>query len=180
MTGPQLTELYRLFNNEVPIPRHEVIAPENMPEPYRGLLVHPHHMTATVEEYYDGPVSVRVLQRLHEGNTYARKIVLEHPKAGVVLFGVVRIHLNYCDVAVSSAILAEKTPLGRILIEHNVLRQIEPTAYFQLETGPLLTQWFGLPEPTLTYGRLGFIHCDGKPAVELLEILTPIKSTPSG
>jgi hypothetical protein len=28
-----------------------------------------------------------------------------------------------------------------------------------------------------TYGRLAYIHCDGKPAVELLEILAPIMET---
>jgi hypothetical protein len=64
--------------------------------------------------------------------------------------------------------------LGRILIEHNVLREIEPTAYLRITPTPLLTNWFGLPEPQLTYGRLGIIHCDGQPAIEVLEILAPI------
>jgi hypothetical protein len=38
----------------------------------------------------------------------------------------------------------------------------------------MLTRWFGLPEPQETYGRLGIIHCDHKPAIELLEIMAPI------
>lgn len=172
--GPQLEELYRLFNPQAPVPDHEVIAPTALPEPYRHLLVHPHHMTVTVEEYYHGPVSVRVLQRLQIGDIYARKIVLEHPSAGVVLFGVVRIHLHFCSEPVRAAILAEQTPLGRILIDHDVLRVIEPTAYLKLTTGPMLTQWFGLSQPTTTFGRLAYIHCDGLPAIELLEILAPV------
>ena len=32
--------------------------------------------------------------------------------------------------------------------------------------------WFGLTKPQPLYGRLGFIHCDEQPAVELLEIVT--------
>jgi hypothetical protein len=31
--------------------------------------------------------------------------------------------------------------------------------------------WFGSSAPT--YGRLALIHCDGQPAVELLEIVAP-------
>jgi hypothetical protein len=32
---------------------------------------------------------------------------------------------------------------------------------------------FGLNEPTPTYGRLAFIHCDEKQAIELLEVVAP-------
>ena len=38
--------------------------------------------------------------------------------------------------------------------------------------GPL-ARWFGLSEPRLTYGRLALIQCDERPAVEVLEIVTP-------
>jgi hypothetical protein len=36
-----------------------------------------------------------------------------------------------------------------------------------------LTQAFGLDEARPTYGRLAIIHCDGKPAIELLEVVAP-------
>jgi hypothetical protein len=36
-----------------------------------------------------------------------------------------------------------------------------------------MLEWFGLTQMHETYGRLAYIHCDGKPAVELLEILAP-------
>jgi len=88
--------------------------------------------------------------------------------------GIVRIHLSFCSDAVREVILAEETPLGRILIENDVLRWIEPTAYFRVCPGPYLRGWFGRTDPFSTYGRLGIIHCDGRPAVELLEVLAPI------
>jgi hypothetical protein len=89
----------------------------------------------------------------------------------VVLFGIMRIHLNYCTEPVRQAIVAATTPLGRILIEHNVLRRIEPTAYLKIEPGPRQLAWFGRTRPCPLFGRLAYIHCDGRPAVELLEVV---------
>jgi chorismate-pyruvate lyase len=172
---PDLPTLYRLFRADATPPDHEVIPPAAVPEPYHRLLVHHHHMTVTVEEYFGSRVNVRVMDRRHVGDSYARKILLELQSDGrVVQFGVVRIRLDFCSEPVRAAILEEKTPLGRILIEHDVLRRIQPTAYFRVTPGELLTNWFGLPEPRVTYGRLGIIHCDGQPAIEVLEILAPI------
>jgi hypothetical protein len=174
-TTPDLPTLYRLFRADVAPPAHVLLPPDDVPEPYHRLLVHPHHMTVTVEDFYGGPVNVRVLDRRLDGDSYARKILLELQADGrVVQFGVVRIRLDACGEAVRAAILEEKTPLGRILIEHDVLRRIEPTAFFRVTPGPQLTEWFNLPEPRDTYGRLGIIHCDGQPAIEVLEILAPI------
>ncbi len=36
-----------------------------------------------------------------------------------------------------------------------------------------MMSWFRLQTPQITYGRLALIHCDGKPAIELLEIVAP-------
>jgi chorismate-pyruvate lyase len=147
-----------------------------MPEPYHGLLVHTAHMTVTVEAFYNSLVDVRVLESRRDGDAYARKILLTlQSDWRVVLFGIIRVHLQFCTEAVQAAILMEKTPLGRILIQHDVLRRIEPTAYFRVMPGPMLTQWFGLDWPRTTYGRLGIIHCDEQPAIELLEVLAPVK-----
>src|SRR5437764_96428 len=177
MPKPTLPELYRLFRADIPPPKHRLLRPEQIPEPYHRLLVHNHHMTVTVEKHYGSRVNVHVLQRRHDGDTYARKILLELQSDGrVVQFGVVRIRLDFCSEAVAAAIIEEKTPLGRILIEHDVLRRIEPTAFFRVTPGKRLTKWFNLSEPQLTYGRLGIIHCDGQPAIEVLEILAPIPS----
>jgi len=177
---PTLAELYRLFRADVPPPDHTLLSPDDVPEPYHRLLIHPHHMTVTVEDYYGSRVNVRVLDRRLAGDTYARKILLELQSDGrVVQFGVVRIRLDFCSDAVRAAILEEKTPLGRILIEHDVLRRIEPRAFFRVTPGPQLTKWFDLSAPTDSYGRLGIIHCDEQPAIEVLEILAPIEDQKS-
>jgi chorismate-pyruvate lyase len=174
--GPALPDLYRLFAGEAPPPEHEILPAESLPEPYRSLLVHDQHMTVTVEAFYHSLVDVVVLDRQHDGDSYARKILLKLQSNGrIVQSGIVRIHLPFCSEPVRAAILAEQTPLGRILIEHNVMRRIEPTAYFRVRPGPYLRNWFGRSDPFETYGRLGIIHCDGQPAIELLEVLAPIE-----
>ena len=91
----------------------------------------------------------------------------------MVQFGIMRVRLGYCSEAVQKEIIAEKTPLGRILIQHNVLRRIEPTAFLRVIPGTAMMKWFGLDRPKPSYGRLAYIHCDDQPAVELLEIVAP-------
>src|SRR4051812_39190777 len=105
LLGPELPDLYHLFGADVPPPEHELLPPETLPEPYRRLLVHNHHMTVTVEEFYGSLVDVRVLERIHDGDTYARKILLTLQSDGrVVQSGIVRIRLGYCSDAVRAAI----------------------------------------------------------------------------
>jgi hypothetical protein len=74
---------------------------------------------------------------------------------------------------VRAEIIAGETPLGRILIKHDVLRRIEPTGFLRVVPGPALMKQFGLAEPAPTFGRLAYIHCNDQPAIELLEVVAP-------
>jgi hypothetical protein len=94
----------------------------------------------------------------------------------VVQFGIMKIDLGVCSPAIRQEIVAGKTPLGRILIAHDVFRRIEPTAYLRVIPGSAMMGWFGLDRPKPTYGRLARIHYSGRPAVELLEIVAPESS----
>ncbi|MBY0228299.1 MAG: hypothetical protein K2W96_03355, partial [Gemmataceae bacterium] len=75
MTGPRLEDLLALFPDER-LPGRVAVAGEDVPEPYRSLLVHEHHMTVTVEAHHGGPVDVRVLDRRSDGELYSRRILL--------------------------------------------------------------------------------------------------------
>ncbi len=172
--APDVVALFAQFPPALDLPAFEYVPAAAVPEPYHKLLVHPHHMTVTVEAHHGGLVDVRILARRHQRSSYARKIVLALQKTGrIVQFGIVRINLDYCAPEVREEIVAGRTPLGRILIEHNVLRRIELTAFLRVRAGPAQTAWFGRTAHATTYGRLGYIHCDEQPAVELLEILAP-------
>lgn len=172
--GPKLRELFDLFPDSSDYPEVEYVPADQVPAPYAALLVHDQHMTLTVEARHGCPVDVRILARVQNGDFYARKIVLvKRGTDQVVQFGIVRIRLSYCDPEVQREIVAGQTPLGRILIEHDVLRRIQPTAFLRVLPGPAPTSWFGSGGRRPTFGRLAYIHCDGKPAIELLEIVTP-------
>jgi chorismate-pyruvate lyase len=171
---PDVIALFAQFPPARDIPTFEYLPADAVPEPYHTLLVHQHHMTVTVEEHHGDLVDVRILSCRHHGSSYARKIVLSLQKTGrIVQFGIVRIILDYCSPEVRKEIVAGQTPLGRVLIEHNVLRRIELTGFLKIDAGPAQMAWFGQGGRATLYGRLGYIHCDEQPAVELLEILAP-------
>lgn len=173
---PNFDELSQLFGDNFDA---EIVPAADMPEPYRHLLVHPHHMTVTVEEYYGGKVNVQVLDRRQDGDSYARKILLSVATTGrIVQFGIVRIRLELCSDAVRNEILAETTPLGRILIEHDVLRRIEPIQFLRVRPDRQLCDQLAMPSPVDIWGRVALIHCHEQPAIELLEILAPVPMRP--
>jgi chorismate-pyruvate lyase len=152
----------------------EMIVSSQLPQPYRSLLAHTEHMTVTVEAHYGGPVDVRVLESSRHGEFYHRRIVLtRHGSDQIVQYGLVRLNLGCCSEPVRQAIVAEKTPLGRVLIEHNVLRRVQPTAFLRVSPGPTLCRQLELHEPYTLFGRTGVIFFDDRPAISVLEILTP-------
>ena len=102
---PDVRGLFGLFPQPEYMAYAELVADEQVPEPYHGLLVHEHHMTVTVERHHGSPVDVRVLQEYRGQRTYARKILLElQSDRRRVLFGLVRIHLRFCDDVVRAKI----------------------------------------------------------------------------
>ncbi len=172
--SPDPADLFAQFPPGDDLPRYQIIVPGEVPPPYDGLLVHDYHMTVTVEAYHGDLVDVRPLTIRHEDEWYSRKIVLTLRGSGrVVLFGIVRVNLAQCAPPVRAEIVAGKTPFGRVLIKHNVMRRIEPTGFFRIESGPKQMAWFGLTEPAPLFGRVAFIRCDGRRAVELFEVVAP-------
>ncbi len=175
-TAPTFEHLYRLFPDSPDRPTAVEVHADDVPEPYHQLLVHTHHMTVTVERFYGSPVNVRVLNCRRAGNEYARKILLslKDDSRAVVQFGLVRINLGVCPEPVRNEIVEGKTPLGRVLIEHDMLRRIEPVAFLRVALSPTMAEWFRVPPGTETFGRIGVIYTGDRPAVEVLEILAPV------
>lgn len=165
---PTLSELYAPFPN-IERSTAEEIAADELPQPYRRLLDHTHHMTVTVEAHHNGPVDVQVLESVQRGDAYARRIILTRRQDGaVVLFGLVRIDLAALPPAVRAEVLGGQVPLGRILISHDVLRTVTPTSFLRVTPSPELQRQLG---DGPLYGRLGVLTVDGKPAIRVCEIL---------
>ena len=150
-----------------------VVQPNEIPQPADALLVHHEHMTEVLHRRYKKPVDVAVLDEHLDGERYTRKVRLNPVGGGpVVEWGVVRLDFKFMDGEVRDEILAKRSPLGAILIRHNVHRRIKPRWFMRFPArGPTLS-WFGDAGTEPLYGRIGTIYCDDEPAIELLEIVT--------
>jgi hypothetical protein len=172
----ELDSLTQLFPNGDSIANHAEHIPSALtPEPYKSLLVHSHHMTVTMESHHGCSVDVKVLEERLQDTDYCRKILLL--KSGtdkVVQYGIVRLHLQFISPAVRDEIMAGQIPLGRVLINHNVLRQIDLGAILKISPGPQLQDCFNCGPDETVYGRLATIFCDERPAIDLLEISAPL------
>jgi chorismate-pyruvate lyase len=175
---PDLEALIGLFYSQPErLGEFEKVSASDMPAAYHDLLIHEHHMTVTVEIFHRSPVDVRVLRKHITATHYARMILLARQSDGqVVQFGIMRVHLASLSNEVRGEIESERAPLGRILIEHDVLRRIRLGRLWRVAPGPDLAAWLapGYSPPPITYGRTAMIDCDGQPAIELLEIVSPL------
>jgi chorismate-pyruvate lyase len=172
---PELKALANLFYLSLDeLGLFEEVTPEEVPELPRKLLWHDEHMTVSVEAYHHSPVNVRVLNTHVTSTHYSRRILLTRQSdERVVQFGIVRLNVDFLGAPVREQIEQQHAPLGRILIEHNVLRHVRPLSLWRVEPGPDLQRLFGLQGESTCYGRTALIYCNGLPAVELLEIVTP-------
>lgn len=168
----ELDALVKLFPHEQPLfEKAEHVSSASMPDPYKSLLAHNHHMTVTMEKYHQSPVDVTVLDQRLDENIYSRIILLS--KSGtedVVQFGIVRFNFDYVTQAVKDEILAGEIPLGRVLINHNVLRHVDLGAVLRITAGPGLARVMKIQPGEVTYGRLATIFCNQQPAIDLLEV----------
>jgi hypothetical protein len=161
------------------------VAPGEVPEPARTLLDHRSHMTVAMERFHGGDMRLRVMARAEDGDGqrpnngwYAREILLETQAGKIVQHGIVRIDLANLDPAAAAAIREARRPLGRILIEAGMLREVHGVKLLKIMPGPHLRDLFRLGDAaTPVYGRVADIQLDGRPAVELLEIVAPAVSS---
>lgn len=179
---PELTALVGLFYRDLgDLGTFEEVSSGQMARNYRMLLAHQDHMTVTVERYHNCPVTVEVLATQSTDHHYARKILLRRETdRAVVQFGIVRIDFAYLSDEVRQQIESQSAPLGRILIGHNVFRDVHLSKLWKVTPGADLQRHFNLPSPVPSYGRTAVIDCNGEPAIELLEIVTPLEEILEG
>jgi chorismate-pyruvate lyase len=151
----------------------EPVSVEMLPADYRALLAHQDHMTVALEAYHSALVNVEPLDEWRDEASYARCSLLSRQSDGrIVQFGIMRIWLADLPEAVQQEITGRKTPLGRVLIRHNVLREVELITLWQIEPGPALRQHLSLTGNAPIYGRSAQILVAERPTVQLLEIVT--------
>ncbi len=175
-THPDLQSLAGLFfENCSELGQFTEVPPESLPSPYRELLGHTLHMTVTLERHHVSPVEVVVIGKKITDSHYARKSLLRRRSDGaIVQFGIVRLAKPLLADDVREEIESESVPLGRVLIDHNVMRNVKLMSTWKIVPGPALREAFAPATVDECYGRTALIYTDGVPAVELLEIVVDI------
>ncbi len=131
-------------------------------------------MTVTVESHYGEKVNVHVHRCFQDGDWYSREITLATAKSKrVVQYGIVRLDTTTLEPEVWQKINRQEIPLGRVLIEHNVLREVQLCGLWRIHAGPSLASLLEVAVDQTVWGRTALIYCNGEPAIKLLEILAP-------
>ena len=150
----------------------EILA-ENIPEPYKSLLVHDKDMTPTLETYYRETIHLRILNKAMLNSIYMRKVLLlldsnEKP----VEFGAIRIYIDRFSTQAQKHIVDGYRPLGGVLHSEHIPHSSGPTSYFMLEGTAEIIKALEVSEPTMLYGRCNTIrNADMLPLAEIVEIL---------
>jgi hypothetical protein len=142
-----------------------------LPEPYRELLHHREHLTKILEELNGGPLVLTVLERCHVDPIYSRAI-RKSGQGRILEFALITIDLDKCPPRVAGQIMDERIPVGRILIDSGVPRELLVLGFCKVELAPGDLA-FSVDQPTITYGRCIAIELDGVAAIHALEILAP-------
>lgn len=168
-----LAEFYAM--NGQTVPNVEPIEGEDMPQPYRQLLVHSNDMTPTLEEYWKQSIHLRPLSVNREGDLLTRQVVLvASENHRPVEFGAIKIHLQRLPEPVQKLIIEGHTPLGAILREHQVEHRSRPSGFFRIASDAVTTTSFDLHNDHTLYGRHNLLlNLDDKPIAEVVEILPP-------
>ena len=159
----------------LPLPPLQQIDGEEMPEPYKRLLVHTSDMTSTLETFYEEPIQVRVLSRTQQGNDYFREVVLcTERDSRPVEFGAIRMNLALFPHKAKQLILEERWPLGRILKDCAMTYTSWPKAFLKIASDRLINTALGLKGAHVLYGRRNtLLDANEQPLAEIIEILPP-------
>lgn len=173
-SGVELQSLVALFHRSPDeLGAFDKVSSGALEEPFSQLLDHNAHMTVTVEAHHGCPVDVKVLDIRHDEGFYSRKILLTRQSDGaVVQYGIVSIDKRAISTHVFEEIMAQQIPLGRILINHDVLREVKLNQLFSIAAENELAKCLSVEAGERVAGRTAIIECDGVPAIGLLEIVT--------
>jgi chorismate-pyruvate lyase len=156
----------------VELPKVKAIEPDDIPSPYRSLLVHQSDMTLTLERHFGGRVSLRPLATFQYGPWYFRRVLLAQEYTGrPVEMGAIRIRIPAFPARIQRQILRNDVPLGRLLRDGGVDYESRPTVFLSVTPNPEMMGVFWMREPKTLYGRRTEMIHDGAKIGDIVEVL---------
>lgn len=171
-----LDEFYALAHRE--LPTLERIEGDDMPEPYRRLLVHNEDMTPTLERFYEERIYLNVISRRIREDFYFREVILLTQRTRTpVEFGAIKINLGLIQPQARRLILEEQEPLGTILTEHKITHLSRPKAFLRILADSFIKGALQLSGDQILYGRRNTLFDPQQRALaEIVEILPPSRN----
>lgn len=173
-----LDEFYALAKRELPV--IDQVEGEEVPEPYRQLLVHTTDMTPTLEKFYEERIYLNVISRQTRGDFYFREVILLTQRTRKpVEFGAIKINLGLIPPPARRLILEEQEPLGSILADFKIPHTSKPKAFLRIEADAFIKGALQVSGKHVLYGRRNTLFDPNqRPLAEIVEILPPAEDRP--
>lgn len=156
----------------IAVPEVEVAQPDDIPLPYRTLLVHDSDMTLTLERHFGGRVMLRPLSTFTLRGSYFRRVLLVQEYAGQpVEMGAIRMELDAFGANIREKIVKNEIPLGRILRDGRFQYTSRVKAFLKVTPNPEMMGVFWMREPRVLYGRRTEIIRRGAKIGDIVEVL---------
>lgn len=157
----------------LPLPPVERLNGDQVPQPYRSLLVHDNDMTPTLENFHGSHIHLQIINRERRADFYFREVILRLDGSDkAVEFGANKVSLLLFPSRARQLILEERLPLGRILKECQIAHQTRPKAFFKVTADNLIGSMLAVAPGQLLYGRRATIYDpQQRPLSEIVEIL---------
>lgn len=156
----------------VELPRVTPIDPDDIPPPYRSLLVHRTDMTLTLERHFGGRVALRPLATFLHGPWYFRRVLLAQEYTGrPVEMGAIRIRIPSFPPRIQREILKNDVPLGRLLRDGGVDYESRPTVFLSVVPNPEMMGVFWMREAKTLFGRRTEMIHKGAKIGDIVEVL---------
>ncbi len=158
-----------------PLPPVVQVPGEQVPEPYRQLLVHASDMTPTLERFHGDTIHLRPLQRRLVDDTMCRQVVLTLDESlRPVEYGAIAIHCRHFPEEARQLIVESRCPLGTILNRYRIPHFSRPRAFFRVTADDFMNEALGLTGRQELYGRRNVLLAPGDVVLaDVLEILPP-------
>jgi chorismate-pyruvate lyase len=168
-----LDEFYR--ERGEPLPVIGRVEPDEVPEPYKSLLVHDGDMTSRLESFHGEQIHIQLLARHTHENEYYREVVLTlNGVKKPVEFGAIKIVLDLFPPNAQKEILKEHRPLGHILKHFNIAHASRPKSFLTLSSDDFINRALKLDGSHSLYGRRNtLVDPWDRPLAEIVEILPP-------
>ncbi|MDG2255071.1 MAG: hypothetical protein P8L49_08935 [Opitutaceae bacterium] len=153
------------------------IAGEDVPLPYRDLLVHDRDMTSTLADFHRSALGLDVLNMSHDQGEYAREVILFAKDTRVpVEYGAIDLILDHFKPEEQEAIIEGNEPLGSILNRLEYPYRSHPNGFFSIKAPAVCREQFGCSEDVKLYGRYNkLMNAEGRVLALIVEILPEIK-----